>query len=205
MLAISCLYFVITGIQFWITDYMISVVKLPEQVVFLSFGIISISATVAGVIIGGISIHRLGGYQDPRAFKLCLVMAFAAAIVGAPIPYLNSAVLLGIFLSLLLFCGSFIMPTLTGNWPLTLGKMISCVPKHHRAYANSLGAIFLNLLGYLPAPLLYGVMQQIGPNPVNNNGMILMMCWILMGAILLSCAVMTQFNLFCFKKSNGSS
>lgn len=93
---------------------MLQVVKLPQNVVYTSFGIISITATLAGVIVGGISIHRLGGYADPRAFNLCLVMAYAAGIVAAPIPYIKNAALLGILLSLLLFCGAFIMPSLTG-------------------------------------------------------------------------------------------
>ena len=94
---------------------MLNVVKLNPKVVYTSFGIISITATLAGVVAGGISIHRLGGYADPRAFNLCLIMAYAAAVVAAPIPYTKNAAVLGSLLSLLLFCGGFIMPSLTGK------------------------------------------------------------------------------------------
>lgn len=118
-------------------------------------------------------------------------MAYAAGIVAAPIPYLENAALLGIFLSLLLFCGAFIMPSLTGKNHHNSGKMISCVPKHHRAYANSMGAIFLNLLGYLPAPFLYGLVVQLTSpkGEKSNSGMIMLMTWILIGACLLSLGV----------------
>ena len=36
----SCLYFVITGLQFWVTDYLIVVLKLPESQAFASFAVI---------------------------------------------------------------------------------------------------------------------------------------------------------------------
>lgn len=191
MLAISCLYFVITGIQFWVTDYMTTVIKLDKKLVFTFFGVVSITSTLCGVVVGGIIIHRFGGYSTPKSFKMCLAMAFAAGVVGAPIPFVTNAALLGIFLSLLLFCGSFIMPSLTG-------KMISCVPKPHRAYANSMGAIFMNLLGYLPAPFLYGLVDQLDGEK-SNAGMILLMCWIFLGAFLLMLAVIASEKIWCFR------
>ena len=44
---------------------------------------------------------------------------------------------------------------------IQIGTMISSVPKYSRPYASSLGAIFMNLLGYLPAPFLYGWVDEI--------------------------------------------
>lgn len=117
MLTISCLYFVITGIQFWVSDYMLEVLGFPESVVFTIYGVCSITATLLGVIIGGIAVHRLGGYQNLASFKLCLLMAIIAAALALPIPFVNSMAGFVTLLSLLLFSGAFIMPTLTGKPP----------------------------------------------------------------------------------------
>lgn len=64
-LSASCLYFVITGLQFWITDYLIIVLKLPESQAFIAYSVLCISAPTTGVLIGGIVIHNLGGYHAP--------------------------------------------------------------------------------------------------------------------------------------------
>lgn len=115
MLTISCLYFVITGIQFWISDYMLLVLGFPESSVYTIYGICSITSTLFGVIVGGIIVHKIGGYQNPNSFKLCLFMALVASGFALPIPYVNSMAPFVALLSLLLFCGAFIMPTLTGK------------------------------------------------------------------------------------------
>ena len=39
-LSASSLYFVITGMQFWITDYMIIILKIPPSEVFITFAVL---------------------------------------------------------------------------------------------------------------------------------------------------------------------
>ncbi len=96
---------------------MLLVLKFPEQSVFTIYGICSITSTLLGVIVGGVCVHRLGGYQNPNSFKLCLLMALVASLFAIPIPYVNSMGLFVALLVMLLFCGAFIMPTLTGIHP----------------------------------------------------------------------------------------
>lgn len=65
-----------------------------------------------------------------------------------------------------------------------------------------MGAIFLNLLGYLPAPFLYGLVVQL-TSPTgekSNSGMIMLMTWILIGAFLLSLAVIAQHRIWCYRE-----
>lgn len=138
-------------------------------------------------------------------------MALLASLFAFPIPYISGMAPFVTLLSLLLFCGAFIMPTLTGKLSLILlGTMISSVPKHHRAYANSLGAIFLNLLGYLPAPFLYGLVDELTTQNSQNSsksrsGMRMLMSWTLLGFTLLFIAVLAQNKVLCFKKSHKKS
>lgn len=52
MMAISALYFVVTGIQFWISDYMRDELGAPKEQVYIWFAICSITAPTSGVIFG---------------------------------------------------------------------------------------------------------------------------------------------------------
>ena len=51
--ALTVLYFVLTGIQFWFSDYLITVIKINKSIVFDEFAIVSVTGTVFGVLAGG--------------------------------------------------------------------------------------------------------------------------------------------------------
>jgi len=52
-LALTVLYFVLTGVQFWFSDYLITVIKIDKSTVFDEFAIVSVTGTVFGVLAGG--------------------------------------------------------------------------------------------------------------------------------------------------------
>ena len=182
-LSTSCLYFVITGLQFWITDYMIIVIKVSETQAFISYAVLCVTAPTFGVLIGGIAIHNMGGYDAPGVLGLVSILQFLAIIIGAPIPFITSFVFLLILLWLLLFLGGFMMPALTG-------MIISSVPTNLKETASSVAYICYNCLGYLPSPFLYGIVSNLGKGSESNYGMILLISWIVIGNIFI------QFALF---------
>ena len=57
-LGISILYFIVTGIQFWISNYMETVLHQPAHLVYIVFSCVSITAPVLGCIIGINNIHK---------------------------------------------------------------------------------------------------------------------------------------------------
>lgn len=61
--ALSSLCFVVTGIQFWITEYMLAVIRGNYGTVLIAFSAVSATAPTLGVVIGGNVIDRLGGYM----------------------------------------------------------------------------------------------------------------------------------------------
>ena len=71
MLSISSIYFVVTGIQFWISDYMIEVIGAQKEKVFSMFALVSITAPTLGVILGGKISESLGGYTGKHALDFC--------------------------------------------------------------------------------------------------------------------------------------
>ena len=52
-MGLTAIYFIVTGIQYWISDYLITTLKFPESTVYVSFAIISITGPVFGVVTGG--------------------------------------------------------------------------------------------------------------------------------------------------------
>lgn len=121
MLSISSLYFVVTAIQFWTSDYCQFRYKTSPSFAYSGFATICVSAPTAGVIVGGILISRLGGYEHPNTIKICTCMAFIACLCAGPIPFVNSVWVFFVLMWLLLFVGGFIMPNL-------LGVMIASIP-----------------------------------------------------------------------------
>mmetsp|Transcript_39041 Transcript_39041/g.34720 ORF Transcript_39041/g.34720 Transcript_39041/m.34720 type:complete len:182 (-) Transcript_39041:670-1215(-) len=89
MIALSSLFFVVTGIQFWISDYMRSVLLLPAKEVFITFAVISITAPVLGVVAGGIVLDRIGGYTGNSAITFAMGGAALSAVFGLPVPYFS--------------------------------------------------------------------------------------------------------------------
>mmetsp|Transcript_17687 Transcript_17687/g.29898 ORF Transcript_17687/g.29898 Transcript_17687/m.29898 type:complete len:123 (+) Transcript_17687:1992-2360(+) len=61
--------------------------------------------------------------------------------------------MVGMLYWLLLFFGGFILPPVTGI-------MISSVGEYQKSSANSIANLCYNLLGYLPAPQIYGLISQ---------------------------------------------
>ena len=77
-----------------------------------------------------------------------------ASTIGLFFTYLDDYKVLIGFVWLELFFGAAIVPTLQG-------LMISSIPTELRALGNSFAQLVMNLLGNLPAPLLYGYVQSL--------------------------------------------
>lgn len=64
------LFFVVTGIQYWLPTYLKNVFELPADEAAIFFTSVSITGPILGVIIGGIVTTAFGGYNTTRAQKL---------------------------------------------------------------------------------------------------------------------------------------
>ena len=153
--AITGLYFIVTGIQYWVSDYMISVLEVEESIVFTTFGIISITGPVLGVVVGGNVTTSFGGCSAKKSLYLCCGIAAGCLVCAAPIPFVTNFPLFITLLWFLLFFGGFILPAMTGI-------MLATVDDSLKATANALANLFYNLGGYLPAPYIYGAIYELG-------------------------------------------
>ena len=154
-LSLTFLYFVITGIQYWVSDYLIETLKVTRNQVFVTFAIVSITGPVFGVIIGGNVTTYLGGYNSKHALYLSMGTAVLCVFSAAPIPFISNFPLFVVLLWFLLFFGGAILPCMTGI-------MLNTVPKSLKTTANSIANLSYNLIGYLPAPSIYGLIYDSG-------------------------------------------
>ena len=145
----------VTGIQYWITYYLQTVIGADVDKVYILYALSSITGPTLGVLVGGVVTTKcVGGYTNKRALTVCFFVALLASLSAVPIPLFDDLVEVIIFLWLVLFFGGFIMPNLTGI-------LLNSVAAKERAIANSVANFFYNLLGYLPSPFLYGLVTQL--------------------------------------------
>jgi sugar phosphate permease len=113
-LTIAGLYFLTAGIQYWISDYLQTVLELPKDEVYYVFSFVCLTAPFTGIIGGGSFFGSLGGYNDPRALKYSVYILFVGIIDGFTIPLTSERWIVYICFWLLFFIGAFTLPTLTG-------------------------------------------------------------------------------------------
>lgn len=120
-------------------------------------------------------LNQRGGYDNPTS--VYAVFLFAATGIGAAlvIPFVHNFIIAAILLWAVLFFGGAMMPGLTGI-------MMVSVPPWLRAFGNSNGEIIKNLLGYLPAPFMYGLWNSLFGE---KAGIKLIMFWGLWAPFLL--------------------
>jgi hypothetical protein len=189
-LALANLFFIITAVQYWAPDYLTDVllVKNPDQVT-LSFIVVCITSPTLGVIFGGILTSRIGGYESKHSILLCLIFGILAAASSIPVPLVDHIVPFTVYLWLLLFFGGAIVPTITGI-------IISSLPLTLRGSANSITCIFCSLLGYMPAPFVYGSIYEATKYSNDRTGFMCVMYYSLVGVILLALACYFRYQRF---------
>lgn len=134
---------------------MITALKLPEGQVFVTFGIVSVTGPVLGVVAGGNVTTWLGGYNAKRALLLTIATAVFCVASAAPIAFVDDFPVFICLLWALLFLGGSMLPSITGI-------MLSTVEPQFKTSANSMANLSYNLLGYLPAPTVYGLIYDAG-------------------------------------------
>eukprot|EP00316_Scyphosphaera_apsteinii_P000608 CAMPEP_0119309240 /NCGR_PEP_ID=MMETSP1333-20130426/14405_1 /TAXON_ID=418940 /ORGANISM="Scyphosphaera apsteinii, Strain RCC1455" /LENGTH=553 /DNA_ID=CAMNT_0007313177 /DNA_START=38 /DNA_END=1696 /DNA_ORIENTATION=+ len=179
--ALSTLFFVVCGIQFWVSAYLIKVLNAEKEMVVVSFAIVSIAAPLSGVYVGGAVVDRLGGYKGAKGtvttLKCCTIfaaLAASSAVASCFIPPSPDAFALVIFfLSFTLLFGGAIIPSATG-------VLINCVQADARQIASASSMLIFNFFGYALSPLVSAiVMQAVAGSRVDKLrfGFRVVMCW----------------------------
>lgn len=194
-LAVANLFFIITAIQFWASDYLRLVLKIDDTPVFISFAVCCITGPTAGVLFGGFVVHKIGGYESKYSLLVCLIFSILASACALPIVLFDTLIYFDINLWLLLFFGGGILPTLTGIYFIYLGLIISSLPNDLKAIGNSVTSVISSLLGYLPAPFLYGYLFTIFEAKGSPRAaLFIIMCYSATGVIFITFATIIRIK-----------
>jgi hypothetical protein len=194
-LALATLFFIITAVQYWGSDYMAQALKVEDtDMILLSFSVVCVTSPTFGVILGGWTISLIGGYESKHSILLCLIYGIFAGLFAIPVTYANGLTGFTIYLWLVLFFGGAIVPAITGI-------IISTGPLHLRGLANSITSILSNLLGYLPAPFVYGLLNNIFEKTNDRLAFFCVMSYSFLGVIFLSFASYFRYKKFSDKET----
>jgi MFS family permease len=156
-LALCALYFVVTGVQLWITAYLQAPpISADMNVIVISFTAISATAPIAGVLAGGWLVDRVGGYQGymHRAALVAVVSGSLGAVCCWASIFVINFVALMVLSWFLLFFGAGVVPAATGI-------LLACVSRRDRALASALSMLLYNLLGYFAGPFVSGLVASL--------------------------------------------
>ena len=187
MLGISCMYFVVTGIQFWISDYMQEIMLIPPKKVYIIYFSVCISAPTLGVLLGGLFIQYLGGYNNNKSLDVCFKITILALISAFFLPLTNYILVFVFFMWLLLFFGGSITPGLTGI-------VISSIPNNVKEVGNSFTQFCYYLIGFLPSPFLYGLICNFTGGNKSKWGLFVLLIWSCFGVICIYFARKYSFD-----------
>ena len=152
VLTMSILYFIVTCVQYWASDYMLVALEITDEKLRLfAFSFVCLTSPTIGLITGGFIVDKLGGYHKKSFF--CLIFSLLSIIPAVPIPLVDSIYIYTALLWVLLFFGATLIPS-------TQGIIIACLPKDVQGSGNSFSIFFFNLLGYFPAPFVYGFIKN---------------------------------------------
>ena len=152
VLTMSILYFIVTCVQYWASDYMLVALEIrDEKLRLFAFSFVCLTSPTIGLILGGFIVDKLGGYHKKSFF--CLAFSLLSIIPAIPIPLVNSIYAYTALLWVFLFLGASLIPS-------TQGIIIACLPKDVQGSGNSFSIFFFNLLGYFPAPFAYGFIKD---------------------------------------------
>ena len=111
---ISTMFFIISGILFWSTDYFVDVLLVPKSNVTLYFALTSLSSPISGALLSQPLLGMIGSFQSKYAMPLCLVITSVAFFFAAWIPFAdNFGIAIGL-MWIILFGGGALLPLLTG-------------------------------------------------------------------------------------------
>ena len=114
VMTISSLYFVVSGLQFWITTYLTTVLGADQEEVFTYYIITCLSAPSMGLTLSILIFNCVGGYNSRKAYYLCLFFGAMAVLVSIPVPFANNLWLVYVLLWCIFFFGSLILAPLVG-------------------------------------------------------------------------------------------
>ena len=157
-LGLICLLFILSGLQFWINDFLENTVKIPDKNERLIYFIIIILITMLGApVTGGFIMQKIGGYESKNGILLPFYCCIISLIFSNLLIISINKYCVAIFICGYLFTGCIMIASLNGI-------IMSSIPKEYAGSASAISNLSYNILGRLNGPNFYGILRSFYGN-----------------------------------------
>ena len=154
VLARTVLMFSFMGTHYWIGDYFENVLGQDGKVAKTSiYSFVSLLGPFLGSMVGAAICEYFGGYTKKHSSLLCLFFSVLTGISAIFIPMVDDLKYFSILLFLFFFFANNMMPIL-------IGISFNCVDKKIRGASYGVNSLMCTFLGNLPAPSVYGFIND---------------------------------------------
>ena len=137
--------------------YLIHVIHISESTSDLLFIIFCVTSPITGILFGGFLIQRFGGYEHINCLYYVCINTFLCSCFAVSVGFIYNPYAFSVIMWFLLFCGSSIGPCVGGS-------VLAVLPYELRGSGYSLQTIVTNVVGYSPAPYVYGAIYESTKN-----------------------------------------
>lgn len=153
---LCALYFVVTGIQFWATEFFLTAFKREIEEVLVAFTIVAATGPVLGLLIGGFVVSSMGGYITRtgqfKTTRFALVVGVIATVCGGIAGMTYNFYVCVACIWLTLFFGGAIVPAASGI-------VIEVVKPEQRVNSSAFAQVAFNVCGYALGAYLPGMLM----------------------------------------------
>ncbi len=114
VLGLSVLIYVISGVQYWFSDYMSSILRVRDQKTRLFyFTLVCFTSPTLGVLLGSITKNKVCENDMTKSLVFCFVLSILAFAWAVPSVLVSNVNVYVSFMWLVLFFGAGIVPVIT--------------------------------------------------------------------------------------------
>ena len=180
--------FILSGLTFWLTDYLENILneKNSFQRLYVYIEAIVIGPII-GIALGGFIGSLTGGYEKKNSVLAIFILQAISVAFSVSVPLVDNINLFALYLSLFnAFMSSCI--------PVNTGLILWTLPKNLKGFGNGIGNLITTILGKFPSPFLYGYVQYSFNEYNKKIGMHFLMKFSFLGEICLAFATFFRFK-----------
>ena len=173
----STVAFVAIAQFFWFTDFAQTSLLVSEpKYIFLAYSASLVFSGMGGVALGGIICTFVGGYNGKYALTTMIISQFLACVFAFLCTKMTTLFYFALFDAIFNVLNS--IGSLIGG-----GYVLTTVPKDMTGTANGTFMFLLNVLGFMPAPMVYAAVKSYFGN--SKMAMTLLMYYNFLGLFAL--------------------
>ena len=154
-MSLITLLLILSGIQFWINDFLENAIHILDKKERLFYFIVIILVTITGApLTSGIIMQKLGGYESNKIIFLPLFCCIVSLIFSNLLFIFPQKNIVAFLVGGYLFSGCIMISCLNGI-------IMSTIPKEYTGSASSISNLLYNICGRLIGPYFYGVNRSL--------------------------------------------